>query len=172
MLDRALQRTILERLNSVFPEKRVIAAVAQAVFNEESASNIIKEDISKLRYNLAYLAGHGLVDEYDKNKRGHLIESHYSISSAGIDFLEDDGGLSAILNVVTVKFDADNLRSLIEQGLYKADLPEEKRSSIREAVRNMPSSALQSVTSKLIEKAMDDPMGALKIVAATLGMAL
>ena len=35
------------------------------------------------------------------------------ITAKGIDFLEDDGGLSAILGVVTVKLHADTLREML-----------------------------------------------------------
>lgn len=94
------------------------------------------------------------------------------LTTRGMDFLEEDGGLSATLNAVTVKFDADNIRDLIEQGLLKSNLPEEKRHTIREALRSLPGSTLQAITTKLIEKALDDPTGALKIIAATIGIKL
>ncbi|MBU1002798.1 MAG: hypothetical protein KKE73_09770 [Proteobacteria bacterium] len=73
---------------------------------------------------------------------------------------------------MTVKFDAENIRSMIEAGLLRADLPEKKKGAIREAISKAPGTVLQTITTKLIEKTLDDPMAALKTVALALGITL
>ena len=45
------------------------------------------------------------------------------ITAKGLDFLEDDGGLSAILGAITVKLDPDDLRALIAARIEESDLP-------------------------------------------------
>src|SRR5882672_5223716 len=53
-----------------------------------------------------------------------------TITVKGLDFLQDDGGLGAILNVVTVRFEAETLRALIEAKVDASDEPPEQKSAM------------------------------------------
>ena len=73
------------------------------------------------------------------------------ITARGLDFLEDDGGLSAILGVVTVKFEAETLKALIENNILKtADLPEEKKGLFRKALAVASEATLQEIMAELV----------------------
>ncbi|EIR5426104.1 hypothetical protein LW795_005216, partial [Salmonella enterica] len=50
-----------------------------------------------------------------------------AITHKGIDFIRDDGGLGAILNVQTVKFH-DSTITALEDIIRVANLPDEKKS--------------------------------------------
>ena len=173
-INRRMQRCVLESLERVFPNELEYTDIMGEVFDAKQGLKASDDSPRELDYNIQYLVGHGLIHETKIRPAAFGSETHYffGISSNGIDFLEDDGGLSAVLKTVTVKFDADNLRSLVEEGLLRADLPEDKKSSIRDALRSMPGTTLQAITSKLLEKALDDPMGATKAVAGILGITL
>lgn len=57
--------------------------------------------------NLLYLESQGLIITNIKEIRKGYFEinhEHFKITAKGIDFVRDDGGLSAILNVTTIKF--------------------------------------------------------------------
>jgi hypothetical protein len=68
--------------------------------------------------------------------------------SEGLDFLEADGGWSAILNVVTIKFDADTLRALLEAKIDVSSIPE--KSIIKKTIEGMSEAALKTATTDLV----------------------
>jgi hypothetical protein len=77
------------------------------------------------------------------------------ITAEGLDFLEDDGGLSAILRTVTVRFDAENLRSLIEQKILSLSLLQEKKETAITELKKLPVEALKATLLKLAEKGIE-----------------
>ncbi|MBS5743024.1 MAG: hypothetical protein KHW43_05940, partial [Neisseria sp.] len=94
-LDRNLQREILKELNNIYPDSKtyeywIDAAIAQVVGVIETVGEA-ELYIAKRSANLRYLAEHGLVVCNDKN-----LSATVKITAKGIDFLTDDGGLSAI----------------------------------------------------------------------------
>ena len=104
-LDRDLQHGILTHLSDLYPASgdRLGAAfpdVADSVF----AANI------------QYLAEHGLIGVVWFG--ADPVEA--KLTARGADFLADDGGLSAILNVVTVRLDADSLKALLIEQVEKS----------------------------------------------------
>lgn len=123
---------------------------------------------NKLLAPLSYLEEHGLLKK-EFTYSGQVLPDAL-ITAKGIDFLEDDGGLSAILNTVTVKFDMDNVREIVEAGILKMDVPEEKQSALKEAIRQAPGSMLQTAVSTMVEKGMSDPIGTAKTVAGLFGV--
>ena len=85
------------------------------------------------------------------------------ITAKGLDFLEDDGGVSAILNTVTVKIDQDDLRLLIAARVETSDLPPEEKDSLIRAMRSLPAQALRSLTTRLVNEAVENLPDALRL---------
>jgi hypothetical protein len=86
----------------------------------------------------------------------HSLSGEWSIgapkiTAAGLDFLEDDGGLSAILGTVTVKLHADTIRALLDAKVDEADLPVEEKGLIKSALKAMPAMAFQELTKQLVQ---------------------
>ena len=106
MLDRALQKHLLEQLAEAYPERRL---------------DLLPDDDPDEKHkiaNLVYLEEHQLVEAgLDQGLDGHY--SHYGakITARGLDFLQDDGGLTAILGTVTVKLHEDTIRDLLKTKL-------------------------------------------------------
>jgi len=87
--------------------------------------------------------------------RGGISLSKASITHNGIDFLAGDSGLSAILNIITVKFEEDTLKALIEANINNTKnlTPEDKKGLISR-LRSLPADAIKHLTLKLLEKSL------------------
>jgi hypothetical protein len=153
-LDREYQHELLKQLAESYPLPFDIRQIARAW-----------DDAAEFRYaaNMCYLEEHGLVEaNVTYGLDHHLSFSLPKITARGLDFLADDGGLSAILGVVTVKIHEESLRALL---LAKAEslsgaTPEEQ-SAVVEAVRNLPARSIQTVADKLIALGVEHlPTGA------------
>lgn len=119
-LDRQLQYEILNILSEAYP-----SATTQVM------NRVIElADEDKIIANLVYLESHGLLTSGLSNYSGGdpIINSALlAITHRGMDFLVDDGGLSAILGTVTVKLHADTVKDLLAIEINHADLtPEDK----------------------------------------------
>lgn len=173
-VNRELQREILKYAKDQYPdfaEGKKIDAIYYECFPPEDETyegdfDRITGD-KELIGNLNYLEEHGLIIHFEELGFTPTIK----ITAKGIDFLEDDGGLSAILRTVTVKFDAQNLRELVAAGLLP-HVPEEKKGIVREALSKASGTVLQTAVAKMVEKGMSDPMGTVKAVAGMLGLTL
>ena len=149
-LDRDLQREILKELNNIYPDSKtyeywIDAAIAQVVGVIETVGEA-ELYIAKRSANLRYLAEHGLVVCNDKN-----LSATVKITAKGIDFLTDDGGLSAILGVVTVRLHSDTIQTLLDAKINEANIPPEEKSRLKSILSKMGDVAL----AKFIEKAID-----------------
>src|SRR5271169_1802463 len=96
-IDRKLQRDLLLLLRSAYPN--------------EINSLPADFEMSAAIPNLKYLEEHNLCKS-GLGWRGNMINQYVwaggaKITAQGLDFLEEDGGLSAILGIVTVKIQAD-----------------------------------------------------------------
>ena len=143
MLDRAVQRQVLELLRKHYPlgvhtvrelglEGRMVAA------------------------NLRYLEEHGLCKSgLQFGAAGDISFSPSTITAAGLDFLEDDGGLSAILGVVNVKLHADTIRDLIGAKIETSTMPAEEKSKLRKVLAGLSEAGLRAATTDLVKSGLD-----------------
>ena len=142
MLDRALQRQILELLREHYPCGTI--PVRRLELGEEQAAT-----------NLRYLEEHGLCESgVIIGADGHLAFGLSTITAAGLDFLEDDGGLSAILGVVTVKLHADTIRNLIDAKIETSSMPAEEKSKLRKILANLSEAGLKAATTDLVKSGL------------------
>ena len=167
-VDREQQREILNLLFEHYPWKT--NAVAARI------RQLIQEDRERTIGNILYLQKHGLIDKYIEIRDTDVFEdceavdralgdpigtktpytivaSHPTISAKGIDFLLGDEGLSSILNTHTVKIEANSARLIVDYFISQSDLSDEKKSSLLQKVKSIPSVVLQeSLTKLLVEK--------------------
>lgn len=147
-LNRNLQRRILERLAEAYPE------------NTSDAWDEIKKlaDEQAVFGNLFYLEEHGLLASgVTRTLSGEYIvnTSKLRITARGLDFLADDGGLSAILGVVTIKIHDDQLRDLLAARIQDSSAsPEEKKRSL-DLLREIPADATKHLARKLIDAGLE-----------------
>lgn len=139
-IDRELQLRILTCLRRMFPS-------SCNVFNDIEGTG----ESDQLIANLIYLEQHGLIDSgVIFGIDGHASYSRSAINASGLDFLEADGGVAAILKTVTVKFHADTLREIAEKEIDKAVIPAEEKSSLKKSLAALSDKTLQAGASDLM----------------------
>ncbi|WP_144223467.1 hypothetical protein [Mesorhizobium amorphae] len=142
MLNRTMQRRILEELATAYPG---IARVRPTQ----------GETLQELQANLFYLAQHELVEVNSTLlMNGERSFATPGITAKGLDFLADDGGLSAILGVVTVKLHDDTIRSLLIDKIETAKGDNSVKSKLIDKVKGLPADALSTVVTKSLDAAL------------------
>jgi len=136
--------------------------------NSRDERRKVLEPPTKLLAAINYLEEHELL-RCQKTYHGQIIPDA-TITAKGIDFLADDGGLSAVLNTVTVKFDIDNIRKLVEIGLINAHVPKNKQNILKKAVKEAPNTILQTAVSTIVGQGMSNPAGTAKAVGELFGI--
>ena len=143
--NRNLQKKILETLNAKYPK---------ILTKPELECEIEMTDLHHiLPPNLSYLEEHGLIELQVHRAIGKDPFDYYKVKSTakGIDFIENDGGLSAILDVVTIKLHSETIQQLLTAKISEADIPEEEKNKLKEALKTVQNSALETLTEKAIE---------------------
>lgn len=149
-LNRKLQKKILEFLGEDYPSYREIEAFY--------TSKIINHKTEKIFYfNMFYLQEHNLIELTTGVTGINIPPKIYTakITNKGIDFLENDGGLSAILNTVTIKFDTEDIRKLLSKEIYKSNLAPKIKSSMSDTINNAPADILKILYTNLVNLALD-----------------
>lgn len=145
-LDRALQQRTLEFLREHYPDEIELSEL-------EGYQND-----SQFMGNMFYLEEHGLIQAPAKRTGIYGLPSEIvtaKITADGLDFLEDDGGIGAILKTVTIKFDPEDLRKLIEAKIENAPIKPEEKSSMLKTIKQLPAEGLKELTKKLVGLGLD-----------------
>jgi hypothetical protein len=139
LLDPEYQRQLLVEMRAAYPSRIV-------------PNNPTDDDRDKAVANLRYLEGHGLcVSGVLVGLDGHIVFSGSEITPKGFDFLDETGGLSAVLDVVVVKIHADSIRDLIAAKVDETPMPAEEKSAIRKHLATLPEAALRVATTDLVQ---------------------
>ena len=142
-LDRSFQNELLQRMAAAYP-----AAVDFSGHNGERT-------ISEIHATLAYLDEHRLakltIERYLDNS---LQTFTGKITGKGLDFLADDGGLGAILDVVTVKLHHDTVRDLLLARLEESTAEDSVKGQMAAALRNLPAATMQRVAQQAVDASL------------------
>jgi hypothetical protein len=139
-LDRKLQLRMLEALKETYPTHN--PHFAQAFRSEAGYIP-----------NLHYLKDHGLLTGIDPKTSKELL--NIKITGAGLDFLEGDGGITAMLRTVTVRLDAEQFRQILAAKVEALSIAQDQKDSILSKIRSLPAEALNSLALKLLEKGVE-----------------
>ncbi len=143
VMDRDLQRALLLKMREAYP-RMIRGFPTERGITDEAVKACL------------YLSSHGLCKaNISKGMNGHISWAGAEITAAGLDFLEDDGGLTAILGVVTVKLHAETIRQLVASKIENSELPEEEKSLLRKHLAGLSQTALQAGTSDLVRMGLD-----------------
>ena len=99
-----------------------------------------------------------------------IIFGSSAITHKGMDFLANDGGLSAILGVVTVKFEADTLKAILENRINQSDLDPESKQSMIDSLRELPAESIKYLTTELLTRGLDNLPAAILLIGTYLGV--
>ncbi|HAS1785249.1 TPA: hypothetical protein I4G64_10330 [Enterobacter cloacae] len=96
--------------------------------------------------NLLYLEGHGLISSgLVAGSSSYSINfGSLTITVRGIDFMQDDGGLSAILNVQTIKFHRDAV-VVLEDLIAISNMNEAEKEKAKSTLGELSTEALKTV---------------------------
>ncbi|WP_395317011.1 hypothetical protein [Variovorax sp. UC74_104] len=162
-IDRELQLHILEVLREVYPDYDK----GQLLSDKGDGSG---ED-ERIVANLVYLEEHGLVKSgITFSITGAALYDGARITAAGLDFLADDGGLTAVLGTVIVKLHADTIRDLMLAKVEAAQLPAEEKSRLKKAITTLSTEALKEAAKKLVSAGMDNAPDAIALLRTLLGI--
>jgi hypothetical protein len=158
MISREIQQEILFQLREVYP--------AHTCFSADS-----EEEQRKLAANLNYLEEHGLcVGGVQIGTNGYIMLGASSITAAGLDFLANDGSLSAILGVLTVKLHANTIRDLIAAKIEATAMPAEEKSTLKRRLEGLSETALTGATTDLVQTGLDHLPDAVHWLSKLLGL--
>lgn len=160
-LNRELQYFILKLLEKSYPYARTDVAVFTEL--EAFSPDVGRDEVIA---NLVYLEEHELI-------RSGLVLSmphHYQfsregmrISHKGMDFLKEDGGLSAILNCVTVRIHDETL-ARIASFLEQSPLPAPQKKAYLEKLRELPFETTRHLVCRLLDLALEKTPDALQLI--------
>lgn len=150
MLDYALFRSILEELRNVYPAK----------LHPNDISCLKEVSTDKRDKVIAYLSEHGLINvRMDPVRRGsQAVWSRAAITMRGIDFLEPDGGLSA-LAAPTIRIAPESLIAIIDEALARNNVSEAERSAVQEGLRVAGKAGLESAVGKIVDVLVEHAPG-------------
>lgn len=154
-LDRELQNTLLKALADFYPQFMGLTALGSKYERNE-----FPENEGKLLANLIYLQQHQLIVIRKAQCDGD--EASFAITHQGLDFLADDGGLSAILGVVTIRLHDDTIKELIQLKIMKSDLPPADKKRFVDSLKELPAETTKHLVMKLVDLGLDKlPMAGL-----------
>lgn len=140
-LDRARQRELLFELQDEYPHPKFYVLAGDEAGRREAV-------------NLHYLLEHGLIEgrpqfssSGDKSSRWQVRITHQ-----GLDFLADDGGLGAILGVITVKLHDDTVRDLLMAGVdADKSIDASAKSKLKDMIRGLPADVLSTAVKEAMK---------------------
>ncbi len=153
-LDRELQLELLKKLADSYPDTRDVQR-----WETEFPGAIS---------NLAYLSEHGLCDLKTIAVSSVNVPFKARITAKGMDFLADDGGLSAILGVVTIRLHDDTIKAIIEARIMQSDLPEPAKKRMIDRLRALGGEATKHLLLKSLDYGLDKAPDAIEKVGALL----
>ncbi|MDC9591596.1 hypothetical protein PSI23_20510 [Xenorhabdus sp. XENO-10] len=152
--DRDMQKLILEKAIEAHPD-----TTDAKQFHELLLARLDPDEEKKVRANIVYLVEHKVITiDYDKYTNYKILSSYHLLNSIratekGIDFMLDDGGLSAILNVTTIKFHHDAIQQLANLIELTVQDPEDKQRFLTQ-LKQLPYETTKHVALELVNKGL------------------
>ncbi|WP_226571276.1 hypothetical protein [Mangrovibacter yixingensis] len=160
--DRGLQRQLLQVLYEASPNP-----IEPDVFQKLQDSFGSEDAIAA---NLLYLEGHDLiVSGIKKGINDYVINlNRLEITAKGIDFIRDDGGLGAIINVLTIQLHGETLDELEKIINSSGSATPEDKKKLLSQLRSLPSDAIKHLTLQLLGKGLEHLPDAFHIIQTAL----
>ena len=122
--------------------------------------------------NLWYLYQHGLIEDFHLKTRAlydditdlKLIEK-IKITTKGVDFIRDDGGLSAIINVTTIKIHNETLDKL-EDIINKSSLTPAEKATYLGKLKELPVDATKHLVLKLLDLGLSRTPDVIQLISS------
>jgi hypothetical protein len=157
-MDRATQRETLRILAEHYP-------VRVAKNRELAYLNVDRIDAL-----LGYLEQHKLIEcTWFASLEKPSVQTA-RITAAGLDFIADDGGLSAVLGVQTIRIHEDSIKALALQAIEASPEPEQKKGILREALEKAPQEVIKTLASEAVKAGLKHAPDAMPMILRVLGV--
>ena len=153
LIDRAAQARLLGALGEAYPRESVV---------EFGFAGL---DHNVLAVNLRYLEEHGLIKvTWMGDVELGAPPQAAIVTAKGVDFLQDDGGLTAVLGVVTVRLEAETLRALLQRKIIEVEGDALVKQRLMDQLRSLPGEALKNVVLRVVDAGINNAPRALEIL--------
>lgn len=145
-IDRSLQLQIISLAASAYPS---------TIPEREIPKDIADVNPDKLVANIAYLKELELITGGNIQVLAGIMPALETVKATykGVDFLLEDGGLSAVLNVVTIKIHDDSIAKITEFISLSSASPEDKKKLIAQ-LKSLPADATKHIVLKLLDQGL------------------
>jgi len=140
-LDRQIQHKILLALQDVYPDSLLVSALPNFANNRSYMANLF------------YLQEYELIEGGDIREPGQcrsMVDAQ--ITRRGLDLLADDGGLAAILGLMTVKIDHKEFFAAVEKGLNKSEMTALEKNDLKTLLGNFDENSLKALLLDFLEE--------------------
>ncbi|CZY27780.1 TPA: hypothetical protein NDX14_004654 [Enterobacter hormaechei] len=139
--DRELQKFILQKCIDIYPNY---------TFWKQFPPEIMNYGDDVLSANIMYLSEHGLIAIRNRTSDDpYSFLDNMRATQKGIDFILNDGGLSAILNVTTIKFHRDAV-VVLEDLIAISNMSDKDKEEAKSTLSELSSEALKTVVQTAI----------------------
>jgi hypothetical protein len=164
ILDRSYQLELLQKLAGSYPSHLPDHDLDEKLQGTERQRYVT---------NMHYLEEHGLVDgglQLMSNGAYSLLPP--AITARSIDFLLDDGGLSAILGTVTIKIHDETLKELVALRIAGSGLEPKDKLRWTAALQSLPAESTKHLAMKLVDLGLTRAPEALHVIETYLAQFL
>ena len=103
--------------------------------------------------NLWYLKEQGLVEgDLEMSITQDYIFGGVKITAKGLDFLADDGGISAILGTVVVRLHTESIKELLLMRIEASDASTEKKSWLKQQIETASSETIKNIVGLILDQ--------------------
>lgn len=146
---------VLKQIRNVYPKPANFMAWERHVENRDKFVAVIN-----------YLYGHQMIDNrIETNINGeYIFTGIVTITERGIDFLRADGGLTALLDITTIKFHPDDLNLILQNAINSSDSTPAQKQTMRDALKQLPAESIKHLTMTLLDKGVSALPGLLPLI--------
>lgn len=122
--------------------------------------------------NLWYLYQHSLIENFQVESMAmkcsindSIDKEKIRITTKGVDFIRDDGGLSAIINVTTIKIHNETLDKL-EDIINESSLTSAEKATYLGKLKNLPVDATKHLVLKLLDLGLSRTPDVIQLISS------
>lgn len=142
--DQALKEEILQAAAETYP-----ASCEADQWNTTLDKDTVTTTIS-------YLVDHGLVTGTPRKRMDEIASyADVKITSAGFDYISEDGGLTAELGVVTVRIEAETIQALVTAQIEMTDATRQEKNLLRQQLQALSKEGHQRLANQLIHLGLE-----------------
>jgi len=159
--------------NTTFPNRHNQRQILETLLQSYPASVDVQGwDYPNLSAELKYLHEHNLAEvRFSQSISADAPQPIFAkLTARGVDFLQQDGGLSAILGVLTIKLHDDTIKEVIASRIMESDLPQPDKQRYIDALRELPAESTKHVVMKLLDMGLDHGATAISTIGKMLGI--